>query len=247
MTQDERDRRLSSISTIWSALRQAHAGQPEVAAAAQRLLLERYGGAVHRYLLAALGDPSAADDLTQEFALCLVRGDFRQADPQRGRFRAYVKTVLFHLVSAYRKRQRKQPEPRPADSPALAGLGAPAEDSDRAFNDSWRDQLLGRAWEALARARPPFHAVLRFRAAHPKMPSHEMAERLGRELGKPVTADWVRQTLRRARDLFTELLIDEVAHSLDAPTPEQVEDELRGLGLLAYCREALGRRDRKRP
>ena len=238
--------RLSSISTAWSVLRQAHGGQPEAAAAAQRQLLERYGGAVHRYLLAAVGDPSAADDLTQEFALRLVRGDFRQADPQRGRFRSYVKTVLFHLVSAYRKRRRKEAEPLPADSPRLAEVGEPAVESDRAFCAVWRDQLLARAWEALARARPAFHAVLRFRAAHPRMPSHQMAGPLGRELGRAVTADWVRQTLRRARELFTDLLVAEVGQSLEAPTPEQVEDELRDLNLLAYCQEALDRQGRNR-
>jgi RNA polymerase sigma-70 factor (ECF subfamily) len=240
MRPDERARRLSSISTIWSVLRQAHAEQPEAAAAAQRLLLEHYGGAVYRYLRAAVGE-AAADDLLQEFALCLVRGDFRQADPQRGRFRDYVKAVLFHLVSKHRKRQQKLPQALPADNPALAELAA-AEGDGRAFDEGWRDQLLNRAWDALARQHPTFHTVLRFRAAHPKMASAEMAKRLGHDLGKPVTADWVRQTLRRARELFTELLIDEVAHSLEEPTAERVEDELRDLDLLPYCEPVLRRR-----
>src|SRR5438477_13217082 len=63
------DARLSKISTIWTVLRQAHGGPADAAAAAQQVLLQRYGGAIHRYLLAILRDRHAADDLTQEFGL----------------------------------------------------------------------------------------------------------------------------------------------------------------------------------
>ena len=45
---DRMNERLSKISTIWSVLRQAQTGVPEAAALARQLLLERYGGAVHR-------------------------------------------------------------------------------------------------------------------------------------------------------------------------------------------------------
>ena len=65
---DRMNERLSKISTIWSVLRQAQTGVPEAAALARQLLLERYGGAVHRYLLGALRDATAADDLTQELS-----------------------------------------------------------------------------------------------------------------------------------------------------------------------------------
>ena len=39
-----------------------------------------------------------------------------------------------------------------------------------------------------------------------------------------------------ARDRFADLLRDEVAHSLDAPTAEDVEAELAELRLLEYVR-----------
>jgi RNA polymerase sigma-70 factor (ECF subfamily) len=242
MDQEKFNHRLSEISTVWSVLGQAHAGSPEAVAAAQQMLLQRYGGAVRRYLLAALRDPHAADDLTQEFALCLVRGEFRHAEPERGRFRNYVKAVLFHLVSRYRKQQRSQTQPLPPDAPELAGLAAPPEDADRGFRDSWREQLLARAWEALAEAQPTYFAALRYRASHARLPSPQLAEHLSRELGKPFTADGARQALHRAREKFAELLVDEVAHSLETPTAEELKQELRELALLAYCQTALGRR-----
>ena len=56
-------------------------------------------------MLAALKDADAADEVFQEFALRLVRGDFRRADPQRGRFRDFVKTALINMVINYRKKK----------------------------------------------------------------------------------------------------------------------------------------------
>jgi RNA polymerase sigma-70 factor (ECF subfamily) len=231
--------RLSNISTSWTALRQAHAGEPDEAAAARTLLMERYGGAVRRYLRAALRDPHAADELTQEFALGLVSGALRHADPGRGRFRTYVKSALFHLVAKYRRRQSRQPGPLAADAPEPA---APPEDGDRLFDEGWRAQLLDRAWQALAQAHSAGYTVLRFRASHPEMPSAEMAGALAGHLGKPLTAEGVRQLLHRARDRFAELLLDTVAHSLDQPTAETLAEELGELRLLEYCRPALEKR-----
>src|SRR5688572_15010871 len=85
------DTHLSAIATSWSLLRRAHDAPADDAAAARRLLIERYGGAVKRYLTSVLGNRDTAEELTQEFALDLVRGGFRRADPNRGRFRDYVK------------------------------------------------------------------------------------------------------------------------------------------------------------
>jgi RNA polymerase sigma-70 factor (ECF subfamily) len=242
MEHNDWDQRLSKISTSWTVLRQAHEGSPQGAVAAQQLLVQRYGSAIYRYVLRAVGDAAAAEDLTQEFALSLVSGQFRHVDPQRGRFRDYVKAVLFHLVSRYRRGQQRRPLPLPADSPVMAALADMPEEAQREFDASWRDELLARTWEALARAQPHFHAVLRLRADHPKMPSAEMAQQLSQPLSKPLTPQGVRQSLHRARDTFAELLIEEVAQSLESPTLERIEEELGELNLLEYCRSALERR-----
>src|SRR5207253_2799935 len=112
-------------------------------------LLERYGCAVQRYLRKVLRDPDAADEVFQEFALHLLHGDLRGADAKRGRFRNFVKGTLFHLIADYRKHQRKWPRPLPADGAELAAYPEDRE-SDPQFVESWRDELLARAWAALA-------------------------------------------------------------------------------------------------
>jgi RNA polymerase sigma-70 factor (ECF subfamily) len=213
---------------------------------AQRQLWDRYGAAVRRYLLGALRDADAADEMAQEFALRFVRGNLRGADPGKGRFRDFLKGALSNLIADYRRRlQRRRPEPFLAESPEPDDLVRPADDPDRGFLENWRDELLHRAWCALEllqqQTGQPFHDVLRFRADHVEMRSAQMAEQLSARLGRPVTADWVRQTLRRARTKFADFLIAEVVPTLPAPTLDELERELLDVGLLTYCQPALDR------
>ena len=248
MRTENLNQRLSLIPTLWSLVCRAHHGPAEAVNSARQQLLERYRGAVYRYLRKVLHEPDAADEVFQEFALQLVNGDLRGANPRRGRFRNFVKGTLFHLIADYRKQRRHWPGPLPADGAALADdpEGVP---SDRQFVDSWCDELLARAWAALAgieaRTGQPFYAVLRFRADHPEMRSPQMAEQLTVRLGKPFTAVGVRQTLHRARQHFADRLLDELTQSLENPTAEELEEELIELGLLDYCRPALERRGLK--
>lgn len=236
--------RLSLIPTLWSLVCRAHHGPAAAANSARQRLLERYGNAVQRYLRKVLRDADAADEVFQEFALRLLHGDLRGANPERGRFRQFVKGTLFHLIAKYHKQRRRWPEPLPDNDTVLAANPEELE-SDHQFVESWCDELLARAWAALAeiesRTGQLFYTVLRFRADHPDLRSPQMAEQLAAQLGRPFTAAGVRQTLHRAREKFAELLLDEVIHSLDNPTAEHLEHELAELGLLDYCRPALER------
>lgn len=230
------DQHLSRIETLWSLVRQAHG--PEAMAEAQQALWQRYSGAIYRYLLGALHDEYAADEVFQEFWLRFLRGAFRQANPERGRFRALVKSTLFHLVIDHQKAKARSPaqalEPQVFSDPA---------DQDQAFLTSWRQEILERTWLALEQeqqqTRQPFFAVLRLRAEQPELTSEEMAARLNQAEARQLTAGGIRQILKRARTRFAELLVREVSLSLVAPTSEELEQEIRELGLLPYCRSAL--------
>jgi RNA polymerase sigma factor (sigma-70 family) len=247
MDHESLNSRLSRISTIWTmvgdARRPAEGGTPD----ARMALIQRYQGAAYRYLLGALRDADAADEVFQEFALRVMQGAFRRADPGRGRFRDYLKTTLVHLVIDHKNRQRNRPLHL---EPVLAEPVAPAEEgsaSDEQFLQSWREDLLARAWSALEKAEreggQPYFSVLRFRADHPDCSSSEMASRLTERIRPecPFTETGVRKTLQRARAQFADTLLDEVARSLDSPTREGLEQELIDLDLLPYCRSALER------
>jgi DNA-directed RNA polymerase specialized sigma24 family protein len=247
MSDESQDPRLCNITTLWSVVALAHAGPSEEARAARHRLLERYGGAIRRYLMTSLRNPAAAEELFQEFALRFLGGDFRLAHPERGRFRDYVKTSLVHLIGNYHMRRQRQPRPLPPGHPEPPVEVPAGPDLDPVFLANWRDELLAQAWQALAQAEtpghPPLYTALRFRADHPELSSHELAARLGARLGRPLTAAGVRQMLHRARERFADRLVEEVAHSLEDPTPERLAEELIDLELYEHCRPALQRRE----
>ncbi|HZU34679.1 MAG TPA: hypothetical protein VFA18_02150 [Gemmataceae bacterium] len=66
--------------------------------------------------------------------------------------------------------------------------------------------------------------------------------RLSASLGKPVNAEWVRKTQQRAQVKFADLLIEEVARSLENDDTRALEEELRELDLLRYGRSGLAQR-----
>jgi RNA polymerase sigma-70 factor (ECF subfamily) len=241
--------RLSQIQTLWSLVSQANKPGDAAATDAQRQLLERYGGAVRRYLLGAVRNPDLADDLYQDFALQFLHGDLRGADPERGRFREFVKGVLFHHIANYHRRERGRFVQIPVNCPEPAVEPPSLVDSDRRFLESWREELLARAWTALAdleqRTGRPFHTVLRFRADHPDLASPQLAEALQPRLARSLTAAGIRQTLHRAREKFAALLLEAVAESLTNASPEQIEQELIDVGLREYCQSVLSRRANK--
>jgi RNA polymerase sigma-70 factor (ECF subfamily) len=232
------EQRLSQISTAWTVLQQAHGEAPEQAKAARRHLLQQYSATVYRYLLAATRCPDAADDLYQEFALRFVRGAFAGADPQRGRFRDFLKTALVRLVIDHQRHQTRRPQSLQED---VGAAEASSLVSDQEYIALWRTQLMTDAWRRLAEweraTGNPLNTLLRFRAQHPQATSQEIADQLSAPLAKPLTAAWVRKNLHDARRRFTEFLVEAVRDTL-GPVGD-LEDELLRLGLLEYCRGYL--------
>jgi RNA polymerase sigma-70 factor (ECF subfamily) len=236
-------RNISKIETLWPPLREAHAGESEEARrAAQQQILDRYRPAIYRYLRACL-DPEGADDVLQEFQLRFIQGGFRNADPDKGRFRDLLKSALFHLMVDYHKKKKRQLPLVSPDAPEPAASAESTLDSDRQFLTQWRQALLAKAWEALAeeerKTGRPMHTVLHYRAANPEMRSAQMAVELSGRLKEQLTADWVRKWLHKAREKFAQFLLAEVAGSLHDASPDALEQELIDLELYQYCKSAL--------
>jgi RNA polymerase sigma-70 factor (ECF subfamily) len=248
-TQNSLDR-LSSIKTLWSDLNRAHQAEGSEAQEAQRQLLLRYYGAVYRYLLGTVREPAAAEELAQEFAVNFLRGVFAGADPQKGRFRDFLKTSLRHLACKHWEKVKRERERGPVhlgstDGDVAAPVEAPAED-DSAFLTAWRAELIARAYEALKRVEEdtgsPCYTALRLKTDNPDIRAVQIAEALTGQLGKPVTEENARQILKRARTRFADLLLDEVESTLTNPGPDALAEELSELALLEFCRSALERR-----
>ena len=207
-------------------------------------MLNRYAPVVHRYLLGAVRDADAASDLFQEFALRFLRGDFCGAEEKRGRYRDFLKGVLYHLIVDHHRRRSKSPIPLPERFDLAEDIDLEFSDGKQFVND-WRRELLSRSWNALSdfeqQNAQPWHALLQFRVSHGELRSAELAAQFSQHLGKTVSADWVRQNLHRAREKFAALLVDEVLQTLHQPTLEQLELELIDLEVIEYCRPVLKR------
>lgn len=233
---------LNQIDTIWPLV---HGDPGATREAAIDRLLQRYGDAVHRYLLGATRDPDVAEELFQEFALRLSRGDFQRANPGAGRFRDYVKTTLFNLIVDFQRRRQRR-----FDSLTLISdfveLNGPDATAEHIFQRNWRHELIALSWRSLEQdelqSGKPYYTVLRLAADRPELRSHELAELLVAKIGRPLTAEWVRKWLSLARERYADFLVKEVARSLGAkPSEQEMYDELTELGLMTQCRKAWER------
>lgn len=240
------DQHLSEIPTLWTVVRHAHGDEPTARQRAQTELLDRYSNAIRRYLLASLRDADAADELMQEFSLRFVRGDFRNADPSKGRFRAFVKTSVFRLIMDHHRGGKKRNREGHLDYDAAAPEMSLSPDDDRLFLNSWRDDLLDRAWKTLAQLDEKTggiaHAVLRAKVDNPQMRSEQLAEHVSQVIGRDLNAGALRVQVHRAREKFAESLLQSVVDSLENPDEEMLEAELIDLRLIDYCRPALEKR-----
>jgi RNA polymerase sigma-70 factor (ECF subfamily) len=245
---DERlkvDERLSRIATLWTLLERAHGAIADVdeSARARRDLVQRYAGAVYRYLLGAVRSEEVAGELFQEFALRILRGDFRGADRQRGHFRRYLKTSLIHLINDYHRARLRQAQP-------LSTEPAATDDADR-DNDSaveaefareWKRELMDQAWAALEREQPVLHAVLLLHVQQHDIRAEAVAATVARQFDRRCTAGNARVMLHRARDKFLVHLVEQVERSLPDCSLAQLAEELRQLQLLKLCEPVLRRR-----
>lgn len=243
MEEEVENARLSRIDTLWSVVQRAHATNQLVAGYAQQDLLNRYGRAIRAYLGAAVKCDQTADDLFQEFACKFLKGDFRSVDPEKGRFRSFVKTVLFRMVALHfrklksRKNQQLTEDWDPTEDKTIN------DQEDEKFLQAWRAELLEQTWESLrseeSSGKGKHFSILRTRVEHAALDFESLATKLKQVVGKPVTTGNARVLVHRARTKFGSKMINLIADSLKSNSREAIEEELIDLRLIDYCREHL--------
>jgi RNA polymerase sigma-70 factor (ECF subfamily) len=235
---------LSHLLTVWPEVLAAKGGRDSRSDDARGQLLVRYHEAVYLYLLRKLGNPHAAGEVYSDFALRVLEDErlLRSVDPERGRFRDYLKTVLFRMAADYWRKQQKNKT-----------IDLPPEwtDEEEQWQPIWKQELLNQVWKELEKVEintgQPYASVVRLKEEQPELRSHHLAEQLSEKMGRSFTAENIRKIIQRGRELFADLLVAEVARTLkDTPdeviTVQQIEDELIDLELyLSYCKEALKR------
>ena len=238
---DHDDRaRLEMISTRWTLLNRAHQktddeGQDDAVARAQAQSpgpVRRFGartcsarsGTRKRPTICFRSLPIASCTATSA-APIRTRAGF--ATTSKGSYLIWWPTSTDAGKDNPRGCRKTSPNPRPPRPRWIS-----------CFRKAGASELLARTWLALDKmdqdTGQSFHAVLHYRADHPKLRSPELAVGLTEKLGKPITAVGVRQLVHRARERFAELLRAEVQASLDSDDPDDLQAELQELGLLVY-------------
>jgi RNA polymerase sigma factor (sigma-70 family) len=225
-------------TTRWS--RVIAAGDPDAPQARESLaaLCDAYWYPLYAYIRRRGHDPERARDLTQDFFVrVLERGLLAEADPARGRFRSFLRTVCVHYLA-----NRHDWENAKIRGGGRASLSIDAVDAegrysrelademspDRIFDRSWALTLLERVLGQLRREydeagkAATFEALEGGLAGGPEDVSYAtIAARLG------TTAGAARVAAHRLRRRYGELLRREIASTIDDPA--EVDDEIRDL------------------
>lgn len=225
-------------TTQWS--RVISAGDPDAPQAQESLaeLCTAYWYPLYAYIRRRGHDPEQAKDLTQDFfARILEKGLLAEADPARGRFRSFLRTVCVHFLANRRDwdQARKRGGGRtivPIDAVGAEGQYArelaDGLTPERIFDRSWALTLLGRVLEQLGREydeagkAATFEALRDMLDGDPEASSYAaVAARLG------TTEGAARVAALRLRRRYGELIRQEIAATL--ADPAQVDEEIRDL------------------
>jgi len=214
----------------------------DVVTAARRRFFDRYCGPVYTFVRTMLSDPNATDEVVQQFAVRVMERSFRGYRPEKGRFRDYLKTTLRNMVTDYwrgvqrsRRFAGESIDATQIDVPDPSGL-----DTAMTAAEGDLEGLLERTFDRLRQtrqsARPTYYEVLNHVSRHPDQTSEAAAAALSLELAlpKPLNAAALRQTLRRARERFRELLVEELGIDRGPGYQQQLHERLELYGILEF-------------
>jgi RNA polymerase sigma-70 factor (ECF subfamily) len=183
--------------------------------------------------------PADAEDVTQGFFVFLIdKGWIGQADPDRGSFRAFLRTLLNNYISNHQRTARAGKRMAPLVSidaaegkKALADVSSQGKDPVSAFDALWAKTVLKTAWDRLEREQAAADRTRQFNALRAFV-THPAAsgdyERLGQVLG--MRPSRIAVTIHRLSRRYAELIRAEVAETL--ADRSELESELRHLLLL---------------
>lgn len=228
----------SFVTTHWSVVRAAGDRSSPESHTALAALCKTYWYPLYTFIRRQGHGPHDAEDLTQSFFCWLLEsGQLGVADPDCGRFRSFILTLLKHFLSDERKKALAQKrgggktilslDAQSAEERYLLEPTTPAT-AERAFDQRWAlailEQTVGHLREEyVASGRAELFEELRhFQSIEEASGSYrDAARRLG------VSESAVKSAIFRLRRRYTELLREVVAQTV--ATPAEIDQEIRHL------------------
>jgi hypothetical protein len=203
----------------------------------------RYAPAIHKYFQALIRHPQEADDAAQDFLARISQGGFSEVTVNRGRFRDYLTVAVKNSALNHLKRVQRHRTVQ-VDAFDAAVSDEILFDADAQWLANWQQCVLEQAWRGLfhhQRNSPGnlFHTILKLRSENADLDDATLAARAAEMAGRGLRPDAFRKQLSRARRMFAELIVEEVARMLEQPTPDRVEEELIDTGLMPFVRPFL--------
>jgi len=189
-------------------------------------LIVRYLAPMRQQLLQWTGSESITDDSLEMLIGHLVAQGFGQHG--RGRMRDFL---IRGIRSATKATIGEIAE---NDRPAIDFATWKADSPDWIAN--WRGELLARVWRELERDEHhdlsrPLYSILKTATAHPRENAEMLAVRINTQSDIAVDPATIQALIAPARKRFAELVIQEVAHTLEDRTETSVMAELHAVGL----------------
>ncbi len=244
VSEEAGDRR-AFLQTRWSLVARAARGDEDAEArAAMEEICRDYWYPIYAFARREGVHPTDAEDLVQGFFLGII-GDNKlaTADPDRGKLRTYlIRIFRNHMADEMRKKNalkrgggqkiisidiewaEERLDVESADS-------SEKTDAERSHDRRWALLLLERTLEALEEERETAGHGEEMRVLAPFLRfdtgGQASYEKASGALGWTVNA--TRVSVFRLRRRFRELLLSSIADTLDTPSADAVEDELREL------------------
>jgi RNA polymerase sigma-70 factor (ECF subfamily) len=208
-------------TTLWSEVRRGGAADPGRASALADLA-RRYQGPAEAYLAAALRlPPERAHELFQEFFAWMLATDWlAKAEPERGRFRAFLKVALRNFAADELRKERA--EKRGAgtlvalpEEPDAGPLDRAARTPEQLLDEAWRGALVQAAFQRLEEeltknGRAAQFAVFRdyYLVGGPEPDYRALAQRHG--ITTTDVSNWLQRAKRAYREALRALVLETV-------------------------------------
>lgn len=203
----------------------------------------RYAPAIQKYFHALIKQSHEADDAAQDFLTKLTDRGFAQVSLERGRFRDYLAVAVKNSAISHLRRMQRIRE-RQVEFMDVEVDQTLIHEADVQWLANWQQCILDQAWRGLfhhQRKSPGnlFHTILKARSDHVDWDDAAVATLVSEATGQSLRPEAFRKQLSRARRMFAELIVEEVARTLESPEPDRVEEELISTGLMSVVRPFL--------
>ena len=225
------------LTTQWTVILGTDGDYSEEPAEALIRLCENYRYPVYSFIRKQCGDAEEARDLTQGFfAFLIEKKIYRQATPERGRFRTFILSAVKNYLANERRNANRQKRggshQHLSIDAELAEAQYASEPSsltpDLIYDRKWANAIFDRVWQLLEKEYEQMHQRDRFEALRSSWMTPEDSlpyAELGSALG--LSEGGVKTAVFRLRNRFRKLFRATVAQLVE--NPNSVDDEIRYL------------------